>query len=141
MLCRTEAICGAFPIHMIKNGKYSNRFFTKSGLIYEETVRADDSSAVNQDNNIGDKDSSDDSSYDDDLEDHVYILQPKITTVPERLGFTSSLRLNDEELMFVDFVRSLLTIDPEKRPTATDALQHPFILQCSSFSDTDIEYP
>jgi serine/threonine protein kinase len=43
--------------------------------------------------------------------------------------------------MFVDFVGYLLTIDPESRPTAAQALHHPWMQYAASLSDADIRYP
>lgn len=47
------------------------------------------------------------------------ILHPKRTTLAHRL------HTNDPD--FVDFVTQLLQLDPLKRPTAHQALQHPWI--------------
>lgn len=52
--------------------------------------------------------------------------------VPKKSGL--SFRLRSEDLYFLDFVRSLLQIDPHKRPTAAEALKHPWIVQ-SSYPD------
>jgi len=63
------------------------------------------------------------------------IYKPKTTTLAEHLGFEQDLmdkqrgvELEEEEkVMFVDFIQSLLSIDPDHRPSATEALQHPWI--------------
>ena len=39
-------------------------------------------------------------------------------------------RLHCEDLMFLDFIRCLLDLDKDKRPTASEALRHPFITEC-----------
>ena len=139
MLSRIEAICGTFPVHMVKQGKYSKRFFSEGGLIFQEAERANDDSDLQEEDIKNSKSLSFDE--DDDDEDHFYILQPKITTLSERLGFKASIELSNEEIMFVDFIRTLLTIDPNERPTATEALQHPWILQSFELDESDIEYP
>jgi dual specificity tyrosine-phosphorylation-regulated kinase 2/3/4 len=51
----------------------------------------------------------------------VFLLQPKHCTL--------SHRLRGADAGFVDFVVSLLTLDAEARPTATQALQHPWLSQ------------
>jgi serine/threonine protein kinase len=47
----------------------------------------------------------------------------------------------DEKALFVDFVTKLLTIDPDKRPTADEALEHPWILSGFNLSEDDLRYP
>jgi len=46
-------------------------------------------------------------------------LKPKRTTL--------KARLKCDDPVFVDFISKLLTINPTKRPTAAEALQHPFV--------------
>eukprot|EP00771_Trimastix_marina_P000020 gnl/Trimastix_PCT/1015.p1 GENE.gnl/Trimastix_PCT/1015~~gnl/Trimastix_PCT/1015.p1 ORF type:complete len:1415 (+),score=300.87 gnl/Trimastix_PCT/1015:156-4400(+) len=48
----------------------------------------------------------------------LYYLLPKKTTLQHRL--------HTQDTAFVDFVQRLLTIDPDKRPSALEALQHPW---------------
>ena len=57
---------------------------------------------------------------DDELK--IHILVPKKTTLKHRL--------KTEDQYFVDFVRWLLEIDPTKRPTAKEAMQHPWLTEC-----------
>lgn len=49
--------------------------------------------------------------------------------VPKKSGLSYRLRTTD--LYFLDFVRCLLRVDPTKRPTAAEALQHPWLTTCS----------
>jgi len=88
--------------------------------------------------------------------DNIYyeIYKPTMTTLAERLGFdfdiletnqqkhrrnyysyfrqksisSNSFTEEEDQVMFVDFVKTLLTIDPEHRPNASQALEHPWIL-------------
>ena len=46
----------------------------------------------------------------------IQILVPKKSSL--------SHRLRTEDVFFLDFVKNLLHIDPNKRPTATEALKH-----------------
>ncbi|GAX29358.1 hypothetical protein FisN_16Hh206 [Fistulifera solaris] len=83
---------------------------------------------------------------------HFDIFQPKKTTLAARLGFAADLmrdydagkqlsREQKKQAVFVDFVRSLLTIDPEKRPTAEEALKHPWMEYAATLTEADIKYP
>jgi serine/threonine protein kinase len=57
--------------------------------------------------------------YERDRDGTPYILQPKPTSLAARAH-------TDDEL-FLSFCGSLLQVDPEKRPTAQQALQHPWL--------------
>ena len=41
---------------------------------------------------------------------------------------------------FVDFVSKLLTIDPDSRPSAAEALNHPWITSSLDLSEDEIRY-
>jgi dual specificity tyrosine-phosphorylation-regulated kinase 2/3/4 len=131
MLSRIEAICGPFPRHMIAQGRQSNRYFTKSGLLYE-LVDPDD----NRTNPV----------QDEDMSGLFDVFQPKRTNMASRLGLDPT-RLQrpaieaHNEALFVDFCMSLLTIDPDLRPTAAEALKHPWIVAGESLTEDDIKYP
>jgi serine/threonine protein kinase len=140
MLSRIEAICGPFPRHMIEKGRNCHRIFTDSGLIYEKISSSDDDI---------DEDSSHGSSTVDNSEKFFFrVYQPKTTTIAARLGFDEDLldqpNLSDDDdknrALFIDFVRKLLTIDPDKRPTAAEALEHPWIKSSLDLTEEDILY-
>lgn len=76
---------------------------------------------------------------------HVY--QPKMTSVAARLGFDEDFmdqpRLSEEDekrAQFVDFVSKLLTIDPDARLSAAEALNHPWITSSLDLTEDDIIY-
>mmetsp|Transcript_10041 Transcript_10041/g.14201 ORF Transcript_10041/g.14201 Transcript_10041/m.14201 type:complete len:1463 (+) Transcript_10041:125-4513(+) len=124
MLCRIEAICGRFPQYMIEEGRQSGQFFTSTGLLYERF----------------DSDDKQGTEYN--------IYQPKTTKMASRLGFESNLMErrrttweDDEKALFVDFIKRMLTIDPKSRPTASEALEHPWILSGFNLTEEDILYP
>jgi serine/threonine protein kinase len=52
----------------------------------------------------------------------IQILVPKKTTLKHRLKC--------DDPYFLDFVRWLLEIDPTKRPSAKEALSHPWLTEC-----------
>ena len=128
MLSRIEAICGPFPRHMIAQGRQSGRFFTKSGLLFEH---------VESGNN--DNDSPSQSHLDGPDKALLDVFQPKRTTMAARLGITEVT--SEDEAQFVDFCSKLLSVDPESRPSASEALKHPWIAGCESFDEEDIKYP
>lgn len=142
MLSRIEAICGPFPRHMIAQGRQSGRFFTKSGLLYEDVDSSDGQKASG---------TSDDSDGKKVLYD---IFQPKTTRLSARLGFAEDLMddfdgsnyssfdsRRQKRIMFTDFVSKLLTIDPDARPTADEALKHPWMTYAATLSEEQIKYP
>jgi serine/threonine protein kinase len=49
----------------------------------------------------------------------VVLLYPKKTTLAQRL--------HSDDQGFIDFCSNLLQIDPHKRPTAVEALRHPWL--------------
>ena len=146
MLSRIEAICGPFPRHMVAQGRQSGRFFTKSGLLYEVVDTSE------QDDDHDRKATSDPG--DNGKEKQYDIFQPKSTRLSSRLGFDADLMDDFKEtnfakidsnrrkkIMFTDFVSKLLTIDPDGRPTAAEALNHPWMQYAASLEDEDIKYP
>lgn len=143
MLSRIDAICGPFPRHMIAQGRQSGRFFTKSGLLYEVVDSTEGHRAPGP--------------HDDDSENKNVlfdIFQPKTTRFAARLGFSEWLmdgfdgsNYSDFDLkqrkriMMTDFVSKLLTIDPDARPTAEEALQHPWMHYAATLTEEQIKYP
>jgi serine/threonine protein kinase len=151
MLSRIEALCGPFPRHMIAQGRQSSSFFTKCGLLYEKVSSGQDGERKEGSSNGGESDGSD-GDEDKGKPGHCDIFQPKTTTLSARLGYSPDLLKNYDSgkrlskdvkrrAMFADFIRQLLTIDPETRPTAAEALKHPWIQYASSLSEDDVKYP
>lgn len=105
LLSRVIGIVGPFPDYMFKQGRHVNNYFTREKLIYqvsEEKVEESSSQIAG-----GKK---------------IMVLVPKKTSLKARL------RCEDET--FVDFITQLLELDKEKRPSATEALKHPWLTQC-----------
>jgi hypothetical protein len=94
MMARILAICGPVPPHMLRSGRYVNRFFTRQHRLFE---RNKTTGTMNY-------------------------LQPRRCSLRHRLG-------QQADDLFVDFVETLLTVDPANRPTAAEALQHPWLHQ------------
>lgn len=113
MLSRITGILGSFPEHVLQQGKDTGKYFTLNNIVYER-----------------------------DEEGNFHLIFPKMTNLASRLHFQhhhykhlhpNPVDLKDEEL-FVDFIRVLLHLDPKKRPTANEALKHPWL------SDADTVY-
>merc|ERR1712194_622484 len=89
----------------------------------------------------------DTSDEDDDEKKMFHVYQPKMTSVAARLGFDEDFmdqpRLSEEDekrAQFVDFVSKLLTIDPDARLSAAEALNHPWITSSLDLTEDDIIY-
>mmetsp|Transcript_22308 Transcript_22308/g.19175 ORF Transcript_22308/g.19175 Transcript_22308/m.19175 type:complete len:147 (-) Transcript_22308:32-472(-) len=98
---------------MMKDGRLVSNFFTKEKLLYQEAFEDGDSH--------GYMDNSEVMSRRKVKTGKVQILVPKRSSLKHRL------RTNDP--YFLDFVRCLLEIDPSKRPTAREALNHPWLTE------------
>ena len=98
----------------MKEGRLVSNFFTREGLIYQEATGDDDASDAKKGKDKASVNS------DDDLK--IHILVAKKTTLKKRMKC--------DDMHFVDFVRWLLEVDPLKRPTAKEALNHPWLTEC-----------
>ena len=102
----------------MKEGRLVSNFFTREGLIYQEAGAEDENGVTGEEKEKKKKEKSVIS--DDDLK--INILVAKKTNLKKRMKC--------EDKNFVDFVRRLLEVDPLKRPTAKEALQHPWLTEC-----------
>ena len=113
LLSRVIGIIGPVPEYMMKEGRLVSNFFTREGLIYQEANEGEDTSDAK-------KGRDKHSQSEEDMK--IHILVAKKTTLKKRL------KCDDQH--FVDFVRWLLEVDPLKRPTAREALTHPWLTEC-----------
>ena len=118
LLSRVIGIIGPIPEYMMKEGRLVSNFFTREGLIYQEAGAEDENGVTGEEKEKKKKEKSVIS--DDDLK--INILVAKKTNLKKRMKC--------EDKHFVDFVRRLLEVDPLKRPTAKEALQHPWLTEC-----------
>ena len=116
LLSRVIGIIGPVPEYMMKEGRLVSNFFTREGLIYQEAGAEDENGVTGEDKKKKEKSVV----SDDDLK--INILVAKKTNLQKRMKC--------EDKHFVDFVRRLLEVDPLKRPTAKEALQHPWLTEC-----------
>ncbi len=114
LLARVIGIIGPFPEKMLKEGRLVSNFFTKEKLLYQEGIDNGDSHAYMDNSDAGHKKKV--------RTGKIQLLVPKKSSLKHRL------RTND--VYFLDFVRWLLELDPAKRPTAREALSHPWLLEC-----------
>ena len=115
MLSRITGILGPFPETVLSNGRDTGKYFTLSNIVYE---RDDDGS--------------------------FHLIFPKKTNLRSRLHFSVQPEDHSEdENLFVDFVRTLLDLDPAKRVTASEALKHPWLKDADTvkFSEYIIGQP
>eukprot|EP00923_Selenidium_pygospionis_P039293 GHVN01068374.1.p1 GENE.GHVN01068374.1~~GHVN01068374.1.p1 ORF type:complete len:1065 (+),score=109.93 GHVN01068374.1:378-3197(+) len=108
LMTRIVGIIGHIPYYMARRSHA--KLFTRDGQLYETINGPSQESRVPHLNEGRDK-TSDRLMY--------RILLPKQSSLKQRL--------RTDDLLFVDFLRSLLTIDPAERPTAIEALQHPWL--------------
>lgn len=77
LLARLESIMGPIPMHMLKQGRYSSRFYTRERKLYNRAEKEEG----------------------DDDDESSYLLQPKRTTladqVPEVCPLLPGLRYRD----------------------------------------------
>ncbi|CAE7367766.1 dyrk2 [Symbiodinium necroappetens] len=97
LLARILGIIGEFPYHMMTSGKYVPQYFTQDGQLYQEIEGAPCPERGRR----------------------LHLLVPKKTSLRQRM------RTNDELLL--DFLEKLLQLDPAQRPTAAEAMEHPFL--------------
>lgn len=97
MLARISSILGPIPQEVLNKGRESFKYYSSSSVVYEKT---DDQT--------------------------VSLFFPKQTTLAARLHLDAAT-LSQDETQFVDFVGTLLGLDPSKRVTAAEALQHKWL--------------
>lgn len=100
LLARVLGIIGEFPYHLMTRGRYVPQYFTQDGQLYQEI----DGPACPEKGR------------------RLHLLVPKKTSLRQRMRTDSA--------DFLDFLQRLLQLDPAKRPTAAEALQHPWLSQC-----------
>jgi len=104
LLARVLGIIGEFPYHLMTRGRYVPQYFTQDGQLYQEIEGPSCP----------------------DRGRRLHLLVPKKTSLQQRMRTDST--------EFLDFMTRLLQLDPTKRPTAREALEHPWLTQCK-YSD------
>ena len=102
LLARCVGIFGPFDPRLLRRGRYSANYFTKSGLVYERCEKTET----------------------------LRLMRPKKTTLARRLGLDPEV--DEAECGsdgFVGFLLALLAVNPDERLTATQALTHPWLAE------------
>ena len=102
LLARVIGIIGPFPDWMFEKGKNVKDLFCKEKLLFMEVPNENN-------NNLSNSTSHN---------KKMHVIVPKKTLLKNRL------HCNDEN--FIEFIRFLLQIDPNERPSAKEALEHPW---------------
>ncbi|OLP93702.1 Dual specificity tyrosine-phosphorylation-regulated kinase 4 [Symbiodinium microadriaticum] len=116
LLARIMGILGPLPAHMMATGRFVPQYFTQDGRLFRESQSPPPSSAATM-----------------PVDPHrsLHLLVPKRTSLKQRM------RTNDE--VFLDFLSSLLQVDPALRPSAAEALQSAWhVLSVSFFVQTKL---
>ena len=104
LLARVIGIIGPIPEWMFEKGTTVNGIFCKEKLLFMEADAVNDTNANISTTSVGKK--------------KMHVIVPKRTLLKNRL--------HCEDQNFIDFLRYLLKIDPNERPTAEEALNHPW---------------
>ena len=99
LLVRILAILGPFP-PSFNHAPYTSHFFTKDGFIYERVPRESAPTVY-------------------------YFYSPKHTSLFHLLS--KYILADPATSLFVHFLSQLLILEPSQRPTAAQALEHPFL--------------
>ena len=107
MLARIQSLLGAFPPHMLERGRDVHKYFCarRDGTLFERTDAADEAGGgAGAGAGFGAR---------------VQVLSAR------RTNLRRQLRTDDEG--FLGFVAALLAVDPAQRPSAQQALEHPWL--------------
>ena len=104
LLARVIGIIGPIPEWMYEKGSTVNGMFCKEKLLFMEADAVNDTNANISTTSVGKK--------------KMHVIVPKRTLLKNRL--------HCDDQQFIDFLRCLLKIDPNERPTAEEALNHPW---------------
>jgi serine/threonine protein kinase len=121
LLSRVIGIVGPMPEYIFEKGRLIHNFFTREKLLYQEA-----SEESKPDNDQLTEDMAELIKKHKRSKKRVQIMVPKRSNL--------KARLKTDDAYFIDFIRNLLNLDYHKRPTAREALQHPFITKCK-YSD------
>ena len=115
LLARVIGITGGLPEEMFQSGRLISKFFTKERLLYQEATEQAQNEHLSEE-------------MAELISKHRKSKKKLQVLVPKRSSLKA--RLKTDDVMFLDFVRCLLDTDRERRPTASEALKHPWLVEC-----------
>eukprot|EP00927_Polykrikos_kofoidii_P087100 TRINITY_DN9954_c0_g1_i1.p1 TRINITY_DN9954_c0_g1~~TRINITY_DN9954_c0_g1_i1.p1 ORF type:complete len:1193 (-),score=160.03 TRINITY_DN9954_c0_g1_i1:92-3670(-) len=104
LLARICGIVGDFPRHMLATGKLAAKYFTQDGQLFRELDVPTNLTCSQRVGSSGRR-------------IHTYL--------PKKSSLRQRMRCTDE--LFVNFLETVLQIDPAKRPGSAEALRHPWL--------------
>jgi serine/threonine protein kinase len=140
MLARIHAILGPIPQDVLSRCEIAHKYYTKFGVVYHEEdedcsliypiltdLRTRLKFNVTAEQKHG-RSKMREKMIEKTGKDGVYNVEDVVHNKDETYGEDG---LTMDERLYIDFVRHMLTLDPLLRPTAKEALQHPWL------ADTD----
>ena len=117
LLARVLGIVGPLSEETHKTGRHVNKFFTKEKMIYQE---------------IEEEKALDNRHLSEEMIELIKLARKNKKKIRLLIPKKSNLRsrMHCDDLLFVDFIKSLLDPDKDRRPKVSEALIHPFITEC-----------
>ena len=164
MLARIISILGPFPTHVLDAGRQTSKYFTVSHVVYDRIEADEEEEEEEEEEENGDHNHGKAATYvllypkTTSLENRLHVPSarayhrnakarekvikrlrhqcgdenPRVTKLQEECAHAHAQE--EEVILFVDFLRQLLTLDPSKRPTAAEALRHPWLNGADEFN-------
>ena len=118
MLARMQSVLGGFPEDLLLFGTETTRYFTSGFVVYKREGQEGEEEE-GEEEEAEEKEEREGGGEEGEEGGKVSLLYPKKSCLAARI------RTKDD--LFLDFVGSLLTLHPTHRPTAEEALKHPWL--------------
>jgi len=121
MLARMQSVLGGFPEELLLFGTETTRYFTSGFVVYKREGKEGDEEEGEEEEEAEEMGGREEGGEGEEGEEggKVSLLYPKKSCLAARI------RTND--VLFLDFVGALLMLHPTHRPTAEEALKHPWL--------------
>ncbi|GAB5035546.1 protein kinase [Nannochloropsis oceanica] len=121
MLARMQSVLGGFPEELLLFGTETTRYFTSGFVVYKREGKEGDEEEGEEEEEAEEMGGREEGGEGEEEEEggKVSLLYPKKSCLAARI------RTND--VLFLDFVGALLMLHPTHRPTAEEALKHPWL--------------
>ena len=137
MLSRIQGVLGPFPERSLALAKDTAKYMTPNNIVYERVRMKASSKHERSEGKSGDKELEDEGEQEEEEEKEeeeqyrYLVVYPKHTTLKHRLHCRNRL--------FVDLVECLLGLDHTLRPTAAQALTHPWLMLSDDRDEAELE--